>query len=407
MQLKIKYEYLLFLIAALWVLFFSYTLQLIPHFSSIGDDSSYLYAAKLLYINHTLDNTRPLLIAAIQGVPLLFGFSSKIIIVWGFIINFLFWFLTILVLFSLVANKFNRKIGFVFGVLFILCIGNLAHAFNFLSESIFIFMIVWSVYFINKFYQTNKVHYITIALLILLLNSLIKPVSIGLAVLVILFFFNKFTQIFFNKFTIALVIPLFLILFQMYSMKKNYGNFTLSYIGSITYYNYLGTKANCYRNNMDYIASKNVRIKKMSILSSQQMKKLASDDLKEQLTNNKVNLIMAYFNNIYSNSYKGNFIVSECKNVNKTSYFSTFRFLFKAISKLQNIIFTILSFVTGIYCLFKFKNTDKFYVLLSIFILYIILISAISCDQCDRFHIAFFPLLLLLLCNFIPKKPPF
>ena len=142
MQLKIKYEYLLFLIAALWVLFFSYTLQLIPHFSSIGDDSSYLYAAKLLYINHTLDNTRPLLIAAIQGVPLLFGFSSKINIVWGFIINFLFWFLTILVLFSLVANKFNRKIGFVFGVLFILCIGNLAHAFNFLSESIFIFMIV-------------------------------------------------------------------------------------------------------------------------------------------------------------------------------------------------------------------------------------------------------------------------
>ena len=53
---KIKYEYLLGLIAVLWALFFSFVLQLKAGFSPIGDDGSYLISAKLLYFNLKIDD---------------------------------------------------------------------------------------------------------------------------------------------------------------------------------------------------------------------------------------------------------------------------------------------------------------------------------------------------------------
>lgn len=186
---KVKYEYLLAFIAIIWVLFFSFTIQLKPHFSQIGDDGSYLYSAKLLYYNSQLDNTRPLLISVIHGFPYLFGFTDNVIIKWGIFINFLCWFFTAILLFKIISKILDRKKAFLFSLLFIFCIGNLAHAFNFLSESIFIFMIMYSVYLISKYYETTKFYYIIIAISILFLNTLIKPVSIGLSLILFVFFF--------------------------------------------------------------------------------------------------------------------------------------------------------------------------------------------------------------------------
>lgn len=393
---KFKYEYLLGIIAIIWVLFFSFTIQLKPSFSHIGDDGSYLYSARLLYFDFKLDNTRPLLISLVHGVPYLFSFSDSIVIKWGIFINFLSWFFTAILLFKIVSKIIDRKKAFLFSLLFIFCIGNLAHAFNFLSESIFIFLIMYSVYLISKYYETTKYYYITIAISILFLNTLIKPVSIGLALILFFFFITKFSRIIFNKFTFLLIVSFSMIIFQMYSLKKNYGDFTISYISSITYYNYLGDKADCYKKGIAYIPGKTERSKKFGLLSSHEMKEIAENDLKYQLKNNTLNLIKAYFYCIYSNTHKGNFIVSECKNEKETSYFNVFYFLFKAVSKIQNILFTIASVIFSFYCLLNFRKIEKFYLINATFILYIFFISAISCFQCDRFHIAFFPLLIIL-----------
>ena len=134
------------------------------------------------------------------------------------------------------------------------------------------------------------------------------------------------------------------------------------------------------------------------------MIKIANNDFKYQIKNNTTNLIKAYLFCIYSNSSKGNYIVSECENINRTCYFDFFRFFFKAISKLQNIFFTICSVMISFYFLINSNSTNKFYLLISIFILYIFFISAISCFECDRFHIAFFPLLILLFTSFKSNK---
>lgn len=401
---KLKFEYLLFLIALTWVLFFSYVIQLKSGFSPIGDDGSYLFSAKLLYFDLKLDNTRPLLISILHGFPYLFGFNDSVVIKWGIFINFISWFFTVILLFKIISKKLNRKKAFLASVFFIFCIGNLAHAFNFLSESIFIFMIIYSTYFINRYYETLNHHYITISITILLLNTLIKPVSIGLALILFIFFISKLKKIFYNKFSFLLIFSLLMIIFQMYSLKKNYGDYTISYISSITYYNYLGDKADCYKKGIEYLPGKTDRSKKFGLLSSHEMKESAEQDLKHQLENNTLNLFKAYLFCMYSNTHKGNYIVSECKNEKGTSYFDFFRFLFKAISKIQNIFFTIISVILSFYFLFNFKKTDKFYLINAVFILYVFFISAVSCYQCDRFHIAFFPITIILISNLINKR---
>lgn len=398
---KVKYEYLLAFIAIIWVLFFSFTIQLKPYFSQIGDDGSYLYSARLLYYNSQLDNTRPLLISVIHGVPYLFGFTDNVIIKWGIFINFLCWFFTSILLFKIISKILDRKKAFLFSLIFIFCIGNLANAFNFLSESIFIFLIMFSAYLISKYYETTKHYYITIAISILFLNTLIKPVSIGLALILFFLFISKFNRIIFNKFSFLLIVSFSLIIFQMYSLKINYGDYTISYISSITYYNYLGDKADCYKKGIEFIPGKTERSKKFGLLSSHEMKEIAENDLKYQLKNNTFNLFKAYLFCIYSNTHKGNFIVSQCKNKEDTFYFNAFYFLFKAVAKIQNILFTIVSVILSFFCLLNFRKTDKFYLINAIFILYIFFISAMSCFQSDRFHIAFFPLLIILFSGLI------
>ena len=394
---KLKYEHLLFLIAVVFALIISYTIQLNVRFSATGDDSSYLYSTKLLYSEFKLDNTRPLLISAIHGLPYLFDGSDKTVINWGFFLNFSCWFLTDLLLFRMLSFRLGQKKAFYLSLLFIFCVGNLAINYNFLSESIFIFMIVLSIYFIHKYYETKIHYYITIAISILLLNALIKPVSIGLAFIFIAFFILKLKKIVFNRYAILLLLSCFLILAQMQSVKKNYGDFTISYIGSITYYNYLGAKSDCYKKGIEYVPGENERTKAFTLLSSHEMKKKATEDFVDQLKNNTLNLGKAYLFCLYKNSSKGSYIVSECKNNDKTPYFDFFYFVFKAIAKLQNILFTIGSVIASFYFLLHFKKTEKFYVLISLSILYIFFISGISSFQCDRFHLAFFPLFILQL----------
>ena len=393
---KIKYEYLLLLIALIWVVFFSFVIQLKPEFSWVGDDGSYLTAAKKLYLELKIDEGRPLLIAAINGFPLLFGFSNSVVIQWGLLVNFWCWFFTVLLLFKIISGNADRKKAFLFSLLFILCIGNLAIAFNLLSESVFIFMLVLAVYFIHRYFKSNKYYFITIAIAILLLAMLVRPMSIGIVFILIVFFYSKSKEILWHQYAALLYISLALLFFQIASLKRNYGDFTISYIDSITYYNYLGGKADCLKKDIPFIPGENKRGKYFNKFSSHEQKKIAKEDLREQLQNNTINLGKAYLYCLYSNSSKGSYIVSECKNERQTSYFDLFHFLFKAISKVQNILFTIGGVLLSFYTLFRRKRESIFSSILAMMILYIFFISGVSCFQCDRFHIVFFPLVILL-----------
>ena len=401
---KIKYEYVLLLIALIWVLFFSFAIQLNPGFSLVGDDGSYLTAAKRLYLEMKIDEGRPLLIAAINGFPLLFGFSDSIVIKWGLLVNFCCWFSTILLLFKIISGNVSRQKAFLLSLLFIFCIGNLAIAFNLLSESVFIFMLVLAVYFLHRYFKSNKHHFITIAIAVLLLAMLVRPMSIGVVFILIGFFYSKSKAILWNKYASLIYISLALLFFQMLSLKRNYGDFTISYIDSITYYNYLGGKADCLKKNIPFIPGENKRGKYFNQFSSHEQKRIAREDLKEQLQHNTINLSKAYLYCLYSNSSKGSYIVSECKNDKQTNYFNAFHFLFKAISKVQNILFTVGGVLVSFYTLFRRKRETVFNRIVALMLLYVFFISGVSCFQCDRFHIVFYPLVIILFSKFFKSE---
>src|SRR5690606_4055912 len=151
----------------------------------------------------------------------------------------------------------------------------------------------------------------------------------------------------------------------------------------------------------DFEPGKDERYFAMRKLTSHEVKVLAKEDLRDQISNNTLNLVRAYAFCIYSNSSKGSFIVSQTTNAHGSWYFKFCWLAFKAISKLQNIIFTVVSVGISFYFLLKRKSHPPFYRLLSLMTLFIFFISAMSCFQCDRFHIAFFPLMILMLLHLI------
>lgn len=397
---KFKYDYLLVLIAIAWALFFSFVLQLQPHFNPLGDDATYLYSAQIFYKYGSIDNTRPVLISIIFGLPYLFGFSSFTVIKWGLILNFIAWIFTAIMLFKIVALQFSRKTAFVCALVFLFCIGNLAHSFRFLTESIFIFFLTSAIYFLQRFFVFNQPKNITISIAILLFIALIKPIALVLAIVVFVYFIQLWKRIVSNRFLPFVFLAMACIFYQMYSVKKRYGDFTISYISSITYYNYLGCKAYCYKNNIEYLPGNNKRTQEFIKLNPHQMKQIASADFKNQLKNNFPNLCKAYLFCIYSNSSKGNYIVSQCNNHQNTFYFEFFRFLFKAISKMQNILFTCIGVVLSAYFIVKFNLKKSFYAIVSWILLTLFFISAISCFESDRFHIVFFPIVIVLSLKF-------
>ena len=212
---------------------------------------------------------------------------------------------------------------------------------------------------------------------------------------------TKTKSILFNKYVVLLLFSLMVLGYQLIEMKKTYGDYTISYIGAGTYYNYLGGKADCYRKNISHLKFwKNKRSIDSDKLSNHEMKALAAKDFKEQLQNNTQNLAKAYLFCIYSNSSKGNYIVSECKNENNTFYFSFFRFLFKVISKLQTIFFTIITVLLSVYILLNFKKSNTYLLILAIIGLYIFFVSAIGCYACDRLHLPIFMIMVLIVPYF-------
>jgi hypothetical protein len=188
------------------------------------------------------------------------------------------------------------------------------------------------------------------------------------------------------------------------NMKKNYSDFTITYIDAFTYYNYLGTRADCLKNGTEFKQCDNKRHAYFNTFSLTESKKVASNDIKEQLSNNTFNFVKAYFINVYKNSTGGCGYLGVISNKNNTSYFEKTVLLFKVLAKIQNIVFSILGLLLSIYFLSKKPRHIDFVKLVAVVILYIMLLSAISSDQGDRFHVVIFPLVLILVAEFRARK---
>lgn len=401
---KYKHPFILIAIGMVWIVFLNFILQINCQTFVFPDSESYLLASENLYHFHKTDIIRPSLIAAINGFPLLFGFSKSTLFLWNTFVNLISWFAIVVLIYQMVSKLATQKIAFFSALIYLFSVGSLIIVFQVLSETVFALMLLLSLYFFQKYYNSKEAKYISIGISLLILSVLIKPVSLGLAVILLLLFFFKLKAILFKKWSLPLYFSLFIFIFHMYSMKKTYGDFTISYIDAFTYYNYLGTRADCLKNNTKFAQCDNSRYRYFNTLSLTEGKKVAFDDLKNQIATNKVNLLKAYFTNISFNTWRGSGYFYEFNNVNKTSYFELAKIVFRGISKLQNIFYTLIGIVLSFYFLTRKIKEFNFIKMVSLFVLYIFFISGISSDQGDRFHIVFYPFVILLLVTYCLEK---
>lgn len=402
--LKYNYHILIVLLGLVWISIFDFLTQMSSQGIIYPDSSSYVESAKNLYIFYRGHNYRPILMAIINGFPYLFGSSDETVLAFSFYVNVFCWLAFFIVLFEIFKEYLSPKYAFVFTIFSILFVGNTAFIFHLLTENIYMFYIVFGFYFLINYYKKQQFWMLSLALSIFILSMLIKPGSKFLAIVFVFYFIKEIFKNWKSKFTWFIYGSLFLVIIQCAGVKYQFGNFTLSYIDSVTYYNYIGSKAMSIKFGKEYHQMNNPRAEYIFSYECNIQKEIAASDLKHQLQFNTLNLAKAYFSDVIENLKTGNTCIEDCKNTNGNRYFDFWNQLFYSISKWQNRIFTLLGFCLALYYLFKSYKKEIIFSFISFFILYIFILSGISCGQGDRFHVITFPFVVVLLAKFLSKN---
>ena len=404
--LKYKFHFFIILIALSVILILDFILQLSAQNIRFWDSLSYVESAFGMFKLHCGNAYRPILMSFITGLPYLFGANDNDLFVFSFWLNLFCWIGFFIVQFEILKNFLKPKTSFIFVIISILFISNAVSVFHLLTENIFMFIMILGFYFIEKYNQDQKFLYLSIAISVFILSILIKPGIKFFAIICLLYYCRTLANNYKSKISYFIYASLFLIFVQCAGIKYQFGTFTISFVDSVTYYNYLGYKARCFQANKVYDQQPE-RLSYLYIIPIDLHKKIVREDLIDQLKNNKINLFRAYLDDFRDNITSGSANIKACKNIKNDENFDFYKNILFKITIWQNIIFTILALVLSFLVIFKtFKKNDLMY-LISFFIIYTIATSAISCSEGDRFHSVLYPFIMIIFayfCNNISKK---
>ena len=400
---KYKYHLFILIFAVVWISLFDFVTQMSSQGIMHSDSYNYQEAARNLYVYYEGHIYRPILMAAIFGIPYLFGSPDEAIFTFSFYVNLLCWLASFLLFFEILKAFLRQNIAFLFTIFSILIVGNTVHVFHLLTETIYQFFIILVFYLLTRYYKTKEFWYLSLSLSLLLSTMLIKPGSKFLALLITIYFIKEIVRNYKSKSMIFIYGSLLLIGIQCGGMKYQFGNFTISYIDSVTYYGYIGSKAMCIKFDKEYSQMNNPRADYLFSHEAIDQKRIATEDFKNQLQFNTLNLIKAYFSDIKENTVSGNSCLEETKNYKNRAYFDFWKTFLFDVGKWQNRLYTLSGFLLAVYFLLKtYKNPNPL-TFISFFILYVIVLSGISCGQGDRFHLVTFPFLFLLLAKYLSE----
>ena len=402
---KYRFHLLLVLIGLIWLFVLHQLLDISAQTLIFPDATNYNEAATNLYWYYRGHCYRPMLMAGIYGLPLLFGASDTDLYTIAIFINIILWLATILILFEMLKNYVSEKIAFWFTLVFVLMISNALFNFHLLAETPFLFFLLLSFYFIQKYNNTKIFKWLAIGLSLLVLSMLIKPASKFFAILLLIYYIKILFQNYKMKSMLFLYGSIFLCFIQAAGLKHQFGDFTISYIDSVTFHNYIFSKADAYRNGEEYHQIDNPRAAYLFTHKVHEQKQIANADIKEQLLDNKLNLVKAYGDNLFWNSATGSICANAYSNVLQSKSFGKKQSVLYTISKFQNRLMTVLGIIVGLFSLLYFYKKESTAFLAALFVLYIIGISGISSDQGDRFHQITYPFTLLLLAVLLKTKP--
>ncbi len=401
---KYKHQIILIIIGIVWISFLDELMQIKNQNNICNDCDNYRESASYLYHNFKTHYFRPIGMALITGLPYLFGYSDAAIYQFSLVINITAWLGTALLLFGFLKKQLPINKELLWTMLFYAILGSVFINFQLLTESIYTFLMMTVFYFLEKYFKNKSFYFLSISISILLFAMLIKPSLKFLTLLFFIYFGKTLVKNYKTKSSILIYISILLVAFQNIKMKADYGNYTLSYTDSVTYYNYLGSKAFLYKTNDTFNQNNNKRAKFLEKHSYPEQREIAAKDLLSQISNNKFNLIKAYISNLSENTKTPNSAIETAKNLNHKNYYNGLKKWLAILSKYQNRFFTIVGFILALYYLFKSYKHEFLYCLISLYILYTIGISGVSCGQGDRFHIVFFPFVIILMAKLSNEK---
>ncbi len=403
---KYKYHLFLIVIGLVWIHFFDWVMQISAQEIIYPDSKSYMMAAKELYLFGRPHGNRPLVMAAINGIPYLFGFGDETIYAFSYYVNVFCWLGFLVVLFEILKEFVTVRLAFIFSVISMFFIGYTAYVFHLLTENIYMFLIISGFYFLQKYLKTKAFLFLSVFLAIFVLSMLVKPGSKFLAVFCVLYFIREIVRNYKAKSALLLYGSLLLVVVQCAMINKHFGNFTISYIDTAAWYNYIGKRA------INLKEGNPIDTPRLDLFAIDKKtgKKIASQDLKNQLSDNKTNILKAYFMDVEQNATTGNLCVKFCENIKKTTYFESAKNFILILSVWQNMIFSTIGFLFAVFYVFSFRRANlPFFV--AIFIGYIFFTSGVSYDQGDVFHAVTFPFALILIAvtikNRLEKTKPY
>lgn len=406
-NLFFKYKWELALIASGMLLLgvADFFLQMSSQFYIFADSDNYLVAAKNLMVHHRGHDYRPILIAFVYGIPYLFGADDAFVFVFSFYVNLFCWLATGLLIYKIGVSFVRPRIAFLAGILFYTTIGTASLLYHLLSENLYTFCIVLVFWFLLQFNQTKRFWYLAVALSLLIASMLIRPGSKWIAVVFCLYYVRILWKNYRHSAMIFFYGSWLLVLVQCVGLYHQFGNFTISYIDSVTYYNYLGSKALCLKEGKEYAEINNPRAAQLFALKTRgEMVEMAKTDFITQLKTNKINLIKAYFSDVFNNTSSGSAAVAVLENKHNTSFFEASKTFFFSLSKWQNRIFTIVGILLSLVLLSKSYKKVDFFSMMAFYILYIVAVSGVTFTQGDRFHMVFYPMVIVLFFKWLKER---
>jgi hypothetical protein len=399
---KLKYEYVLIFISLFSIFLINSLLSLFSQNDLCLDCENYLESAIYLFKNFEVHYYRPIGMSIIYGFPIMFGYDSYLDLYnYVIIINILFYIGIIIYFFKICSLFFDKKKSFYFSLLLITYFGISLHINEILSEIAFIFFTLIAFYCLAKYYILNKTDYLFYAISLFLFTILIRPgifyFAFGILILNLFTIYKNWSI----KRILILIVPAFLILFQMIKMKEQYGNYTISYIDAVTYYNYLGSKSIGLKNNKILNQNSNKRADFIFNQTYKNQKNIAYQDLIYQIKNNTYYLVKAYIDDLEENTKTATSRLQNLKNIKNEKYFDEKIKLFSEITEWQNKLSTLFGLLLALYFTITYNKHNKIVFVFVLYFIYIFFISGISSTQGDRFHIVFYPIVLLLLLFFL------
>lgn len=401
---KLKYEYLLGLISLFSIFLINSLLSLYSQNDLCLDCENYFESAIYLFKNFEVHYYRPIGMSIIYGLPILIGYDNYLDLYnYVIIINILFYTAIIIYFFKISCLFFDKKKSFYFSLVLLTYFGISLHINEMLSEIPFIFFTLIAFYCLAKYYILSKTDYLFYAISLFLFTILIRPGILYFAFGIFIFYLFTIHKNWSIKRALILIIPAILILFQMIKMKEKYGNYTISYIDAVTYYNYLGSKSISLKDNKILNQNNNKRADFIFNQTYKNQKNISYQDLIYQIKNNTNYLVKAYIDNVEENTKTATSRLQNLKNIKNEKYFDLKIKLFSEITEWQNKLTTLFGLLLAIYFTITFNKHNKVVFVFALYFIYIFFISGISSTQGDRFHIVFYPIVLILLLIFFKK----